>query len=148
MGKFVVKQSKAGFRFNLLATNGQVIAVSEIYSTEDACLNGIESVRNSCLGAVEDQTVENFEVQAHPKFEVYQDKAGEFRFRLKARNGQIVATGESYKQLASCLNGVDSIKRNAPDAEIVKELLPEIVKPGVKKPDKPAKPGVIKEEIM
>ena len=121
MGKFIVKETKAGFRFNLLATNGQVIAVSEVYSSEDACLNGIESVRNSCLGPVEDQTVENFEVQTHPKFEVYQDKAGEFRFRLKAKNGQIVATGESYKQLTGCLNGVDSIKRNAPEAEIVRE---------------------------
>ena len=124
MGKFVVKQTKAGFRFNLLAGNGQVIAVSESYSTEDACLNGIESVRSSCLGPVEDQTVENFEVQTNPKFEVYQDKAGEFRFRLKAGNGLIVATGEGYKQLDGCLNGVDSIKRNAPEAEIVKEEAP------------------------
>lgn len=121
MGKFLVKTSEAGFRFNLLATNGQVIAVSETYSTEDACLNGIESVRSSCLGPIEDQTVENFEVLTHPKFEVYLDKAGNYRFRLKARNGQIVAVGESYKALDSCLNGVDSIKRNAPDAEIVKE---------------------------
>ena len=121
MGKFIVKETKAGFRFNLLATNGQVIAVSETYSSEDACLNGIESVRNSCLGPVEDQTVENFEVKTHPKFEVYQDKAGEFRFRLKAKNGQIIATGESYQQLPGCLNGVDSIKRNAPEAEIVRE---------------------------
>jgi uncharacterized protein YegP (UPF0339 family) len=91
---------------------------------------------------VEDQTVENFEVQTHPKFEVYQDKAGEFRFRLKAKNGQIVATGESYKQLASCLNGVDSIKRNAPEAEIVKAE-DVIVKPG--KPA-PVDHGPIKEE--
>ena len=116
MGKFVIKTTKAGFRFNLLATNGQVIATSETYSTEDACRSGIESVRVSCLGPIEDQTVENFEVKTHPKFEVYQDKAGEFRFRLKARNGQIVAVGEGYKQLPSCLNGVDSIKRNAPEA--------------------------------
>lgn len=138
MGKFIVKQSKAGFRFNLLANNGQVIAVSETYGTEDACLAGIESVRTSCLGPVEDQTVENFEVQTHPKFEVYQDKAGEFRFRLKARNGQIIATGESYKQLSGCLSGIESIKKNAPDAELVKEA-PEIVKPGVKKADGPIK---------
>ena len=121
MGKFVVKISKAGFRFNLLATNGQVIATSETYANEDACLNGIESVRKNCLGPVEDQTVENFEVLTHPKFEVYLDKAGEYRFRLKAQNGQIVAVGEGYKQLAGCLNGVDSIKRNAPEAEIVRE---------------------------
>jgi uncharacterized protein YegP (UPF0339 family) len=118
MGKFVIKNTKAGFRFNLLATNGQVIATSESYGTEDACRAGIESVRNSCLGGVEDQTVENYEVLTHPKFEVYADKAGEFRFRLKARNGQIVATGESYKQLPGCLNGVDSVKRNAPDATV------------------------------
>ena len=121
MGKFIVKTTKAGFRFNLLATNGQVIATSETYATEDACLNGIESVRTSCLGGVENQTVENFEVLTHPKFEVYQDKAGEFRFRLKARNGQIVAVGEGYKKKASCLNGIESVKKNAPEAEIVRE---------------------------
>jgi uncharacterized protein YegP (UPF0339 family) len=48
------------------------------------------------------------------------DKAGEFRFRLKARNGEIIAVGEGYKAKASCLNGIDSIRRNAPDAEVVK----------------------------
>ena len=121
MGKFVWKTTKAGFRFNLLANNGQVIAVSETYSSEDACLNGIESVRNSCLGGIENQTVENFETLTHPKFEVYTDKAGEFRFRLKARNGQIVAVSEGYKKLESCLNGVDSVKRNAPEAPVVQE---------------------------
>ena len=120
MGKFVVKKTDAGVRFNLLATNGQVIAVSELYANEAACFKGIESVRSSCLGPVEDQTVENFAVLEHPKFEVYQDKAGEFRFRLKAKNGQIIATGEGYKQLAGCLNGVESIKNNAPDAPVVK----------------------------
>ena len=78
-------------------------------------------MRSSCLGGVEDQTVENFKVLPNPKFEVYRDKAGEFRFRLKARNGQIIATGESYQQLPGCLNGVDSIQRNAPDAQVVKE---------------------------
>ncbi len=121
MGKFVVRGTKAGFRFSLLATNGQVIAVSERYSTEAACLNGIESVRRSCMGPVEDQTVENYEVLPHPKYEVYQDKSGQYRFRLKAVNGQIVATGESYQQLPGCLNGVESIKRNAPDAQVVRE---------------------------
>ena len=121
MGKFVVKKTDAGVRFNLLATNGQVIAVSELYANEAACFKGIESVRSSCLGPVEDQTVENFAVLEHPKFEVYQDKAGEFRFRLKAKNGQIIATGEGYKQLAGCLNGVESIKNNAPDAPVVKD---------------------------
>ena len=55
-----------------------------------------------------------------PKFEVYTDKAGEFRFRLKAKNGEIIAVGEGYKTKASCLNGIDSIRRNAPEASVEK----------------------------
>ena len=119
MGKFVMKPAKTGFVFNLKAGNGEIIAISEVYTTEVACLRGIESVRKNAVEAkLEDQTVEGFEKVTNPKFEVYVDKRGEFRFRLKARNGEIIAVGEGYK--ASCLNGIDSIRRNAPDAELVK----------------------------
>ena len=121
MGKFVVKQTASGFRFNLKAGNGEVIANSETYSSEAACLGGIESVKKNCIGEIEDQTVEGFETLKHPKFEMYLDKAGEYRFRLKAKNGEIIATGEGYKAKSGCLNGIESIKKNAPDAEIVKE---------------------------
>jgi len=122
MGKFVVKTTKTGFMFNLKAGNGEVIATSETYTTESACMNGVESVRKNAVEAkLEDQTVENYEKLTNPKFEVYTDKAGEFRFRLKARNGEIIAVGEGYKAKASCLNGIDSIRRNAPDAAVVKE---------------------------
>lgn len=121
MGKFVLKETKSGFKFDLKASNGEVIATSEVYTTEAACKKGIESVKNACVGEVEDQTVEGFAEVKHPKFEVYTDKAGEFRFRLKARNGEIVATGEGYKAKASCLNGIESVKKNAPEAETVKE---------------------------
>ena len=122
MGKFAVKQVKTGIMFNLKASNGQVIATSEVYNSDAACRKGIESVRkNAPIAPIENQTVEGFLVEKHPKFEVYLDKAGEYRFRLKATNGQIIATGESYKQLSSCLNGIESIKKNAPDAEIVTE---------------------------
>ena len=121
MGKFVVRTVPSGIKFDLKATNGQVIATSEVYEAKASCLNGVESVRkNAPIANLEDQTVENFEAVTNPKFEVYVDKAGEFRFRLKARNGEIIATGEGYKAKASCLNGIDSIRRNAPDAEIVK----------------------------
>ena len=120
MGKFVVKQTNTGIKFDLKANNGEIIATSEVYTTEAACLNGIESVRNNCVGEIEDQTAEGFETVKHPKFEMYLDKAGEFRFRLKARNGEIIATSEGYKAKASCLNGIESVKKNAPDAEIVK----------------------------
>ena len=139
MGKFVMKVSDSGARFNLLAGNGQVIAVSQQYSDENACLTGIESVRSSCTAPVEDQTVENFEVLANPKFEVYLDKAGEYRFRLKASNGQIVATGEGYKQMSGCLSGIESVRKNAVDAELVREKLPPIVKPSSQKSEGPIK---------
>ena len=117
MGKFVVKEAKGGLRFNLKAGNGEIIGVSEVYSAEDSCMNGIASVKkNAPVAAVEDQTVEGFEKCKHPKFEVYVDKAGEFRFRLKAKNGEIIATGEGYKAKKSCLNGIESIRKNADSA--------------------------------
>ena len=122
MGKYLIKKTKTGIKFDLKAGNGEVIATSEVYTTEKACRAGIASVqKNAPVAAVEDQTAEGFEKQKHPTFEIYNDKAGEFRFRLKATNGQIIAVGEGYKQLSGCLNGVDSVKKNAPDAEIVME---------------------------
>lgn len=120
MGKFIIKETKTGTKFDLLATNGQVIATSEVYTTLSACKNGIASVqKNAEIAKIEDQTVEGFATVTNPKFEIYTDKAGEFRFRLKARNGEIIAVGEGYKAKTSCLNGIDSIKRNAPDAKVV-----------------------------
>lgn len=120
MGKFEVKQVPTGFKFNLKAGNGEIIAVSEVYTTEAACMKGLNSVKRNCVGGIEDQTVEGFEKVKHPKFEVYLDKAGEYRFRLKATNGQIIATGEGYKAKTGVMNGIESIKKNAPDAQIVK----------------------------
>jgi len=119
MGKFALKETATGFKFDLKATNGQVIATSEIYTTKAACLNGIESVKANCVGEIEDQTVTPVIAVKHPKFELYEDKAGEFRFRLKAKNGEVIAISEGYKTKASCENGIESVKNNAPDAEIV-----------------------------
>ncbi len=122
MGKFVIKAVKTGIKFDLKAGNGEVIATSEIYTSESACKNGIESVRkNAVLAKLEDQTVENYEAVTNPKFEVYTDKADEYRFRLKARNGEIIAVSEGYKKKASCMNGIESVRKNAPEAEIIDE---------------------------
>ena len=122
MGKFAIKTVKTGIKFNLKASNGEVIATSEGYTTERACKAGLESVRkNAPIARLEDQTVEGFETVTNPKFEVYTDKAGEFRFRLKARNGEIIAVSEGYKAKASCMNGVESVRKNAPDAPVVEE---------------------------
>lgn len=67
------------------------------------------------------KTVEGYTVQKHPKFEIYADKAGEFRFRLKATNGEIIGVSEGYKALKSAENGIASVQKNAPDADVVKE---------------------------
>jgi len=84
--------------------------------------SGMASVIRNCKSPVEDQTVEPFEAIKCPKFEVYKDKAGEFRFRLRASNGQNIVHGEGYSSKSSCLNGIDSIGRNATeDAKVVRE---------------------------
>lgn len=122
MGKFSVRTTATGIKFDLKASNGEVIATSEVYTTEAACKKGIASVKkNAPIAAIENQTEEGYAVEKHPKFEIYKDKAGEFRFRLKATNGQIIAIGEGYKALAGCKNGIESVKKNAPEAPIVKE---------------------------
>lgn len=122
MGKFVIRKTNTGVKFDLKATNGEVIATSEVYASEASCKKGIASViKNAPVAAVEDQTAEGFAKEKCPKFEIYADKAGEFRFRLKATNGQVIAVSEGYKALKSCVNGIESVKKNAQDAEIVAE---------------------------
>lgn len=122
MGKFIVKTTASGVKFNLVAGNGQVIATSEVYKSEASCLKGIESVKkNAAIANLEDQTAEPIVAATCPKFEMYTDKAGEYRFRLKARNGEIIATSEGYSAKAGCENGIESVRKNAPEAETVKE---------------------------
>ncbi len=123
MGTFLVKKTKTGVKFDLKANNGEVIATSEVYTAKASCMKGVDSVvRNAPVAAVEDQTKEGFEKQKSPKFEVYTDKGGEFRFRLKAKNGQIIAVSEGYVKIASCFNGIESVRKNSQDAKLVEEL--------------------------
>ncbi len=120
MGKFVVKQSKnEQFFFNLKAANGEVIGTSEMYTTLKACENGIASVQKCCAGEIEDQTLKEPIAQKHPQFEIFKTKDGQFRFRLKASNGEPILASESYKAKDSCKNGIASVKKNAPEAPIV-----------------------------
>lgn len=122
MSKFVIRNVPSGVKFDLKATNGQVILTSEVYTSEAACRKGIDSIiKNAPAANVENQTEAGWEVKTHPKFEMYQDKAGEYRFRLKARNGEIIGVSEGYTAKASCENGIESVKKNAAEAEIVEE---------------------------
>ena len=117
--KFVIFKAKNGeFTFNLKASNGEVIlTASESYTTMKACENGIESVRKNSAAEIEDQT--RSETLSHPKFELYRDKGGEFRFRMKAANGQNIGKSEGYKAKASAKKGIASIAKNAPDAPVI-----------------------------
>lgn len=122
MGKFIIKKTATGTKFDLKATNGETIATSEVYKTLSACKKGIESVVNNApVAGVEDQTIEGYAAAKCPKFEIYADNAGQYRFRLKATNGQVIATSEGYKTKKNCENGVESVKKNAVDAQIVEE---------------------------
>ena len=119
MGKFVIRPVASGIKFDLKAANGQVIATSEVYETAAACRKGIASVKkNAPLANFEDQTAADCKAAVNPKFEMYNDKAGAFRFRLKARNGEIIATSDGYTTTAACENGIESVRKNAPEAEI------------------------------
>ena len=123
MGKFVIRRTNTGIKFDLKAGNGEVIATSEVYKSLNSCRNGAASVKkNAPIANLEDQTAEEYAKEKCPKFEMYIDKTGEYRFRLKATNGQTIATSEGYSAKAGCLNGIDSVKRNAPDAEIDEQL--------------------------
>ena len=122
MGKFVIRLVNSGVKFDLRASNGQNIATSEVYETRVACLRGLESVRkNAPKAKLEDRTQELVRPATNPKFEIYQDRSGEYRFRLKARNGKIIAVSEGYTGRAGCINGIESVKINASDAEIMEE---------------------------
>ena len=122
MGKFVIRKTATGTKFDLKAGNHEVIATSEVYSGKAACLKGVESVRkNAPVAGLEDQTAEETGKVTNPKFQLYRDKAGEFRFRLTARNGEIIAVSEGYKAKPSCLNGIESVRKNAADAEVVEQ---------------------------
>ena len=124
MGKFVIKHGRTGYTFSLKAVNGEIIATGgEVLSSLSSCKNSIESViKNAPIANLEDQTVEGYKNETHPKFEIYFDKKGEYRFRLRARNGEPILASEGYTAKAGCKNGIESVRKNVVDATVV---LPE-----------------------
>ena len=117
MPKFQVYKDAAGkFRFRLRAENNQIVAVGEAYEKHASCINGIRSIQKNCSAEIEDLTIKGQKVP-NPKYQIYKDTAGEFRFRLKAPNGEIIAEGEGYESKEGCLNGI-KVVRSSCDAEI------------------------------
>jgi len=109
MGTFLISKRKNDeFQFVLKAGNGQVILTSEGYSSKSACENGIESVRKNS--------------QDDNRFEKLEAKNGKFYFNLKATNGQIVGNSEMYESASARDNGIESVKKNTPDADVKEDL--------------------------
>ena len=122
MSRFLIRALPSGYKFDLKAPNGQVIATSELYETAAACRKGAESVRKNAPAAkVEDQTEAGWTRQSNPKYQLFQDRAGQFRFRLTATNGKVIAVSEGYGAKSACENGIDSVKTSAPTAEVAEE---------------------------
>ena len=117
--KFVVNKTKTGYNFLLIATNGQPVGHSQVYASLKSAQAGVESVKKaSAENKVEDTTKEGYEELTNPKFVIYTDKAGEFRFSLQARNGEKVLASEGYTTLAACKNGCASVVKNAAAADV------------------------------
>ena len=112
----VYKDAAEKFRFRLRADNNEIIAVGEAYEQHASCINGIKSVQKNCNSEIEDLTIEDQKV-ANPKYQIFKDSTGEFRFHLKASNGEIIAQSEGYQTKENCLNAIEVVKKSC-DAEI------------------------------
>ncbi len=122
MSKFEICKVSTGYTFHLKAKNGEVIVTSEVYSAKSSAKREVKSLMQWVAKAkVEDTTLKDYEAIKNPKFEVYEDKGGKYRFRLKAKNGEIVAVSQGYTSKKSCINGVESVQANAPIATIINE---------------------------
>lgn len=118
MGKFVIRRTASGFKFDLKASNGEVIATSEVYTSAALCRKGIDSV---CKCAVTASVAELADQASNPCFRIYTDKAGEFRFRLHARNGKVIAVSEGYASRNACIHGIESVRRQSNEGAVTEK---------------------------
>lgn len=119
MGRFVIKGTADGrWMFNLLANNNRVICTSQVYASVANCKVGIDSIRRNCGMPVDDLT-RGEGAYRNPKYEVFFDVGGRYRFRLRAANGEIIAASQAYADRGSCMKGIRSVAKHAPDAEEV-----------------------------
>lgn len=120
-GTYKVRRIITGYKFDIVASNGEVLATSEVYTTMDSCINGIQSVKKNACAMTEDQTIDDYQVIRNPKYEVYCDKKGELRFRLKSMNGQILVVSGEYKNREECLAAIEKIKKSVHSNDVEKD---------------------------
>ena len=123
-GKYVIKKTdKGNFVFKLYSSNYRVVAIgAQAYTTLGAAKIGIQSIINNAEKApVENQTLKNYEVEKFPKWEIYQDKKGEYRLRLFATNGNLIATtNDGYADITGAKNGIAAVARASKGCAIVR----------------------------
>ena len=125
-GRFDIKRTKDNrFVFNLYSSNKVLIATSQVYSSSQSALNGVKSVMaNAKKAEIEDLSLKVVTPKSFPKWEIYIDKAGEYRYRLLATNGQCLTHAKAgYAHKSSCKRAIESIVRLAMDAEVDKSYL-------------------------
>lgn len=122
MAKYVVKKAKSGFNFNLVSGNAQVVGTSQVYKTLVAAKLGCKSVMNTAKKAkLEDLTLKNTLTVKKPKFEIYNDKSGNFRFRLVATNGENILASQGYTRKDNCKRGIKAVIENCKSEIVVEE---------------------------
>lgn len=104
-GKFEIKTAKDGQRyFHLKAGNGEIILTSEMYKAKESAVNGIDSVKKNA--------------PLPERYEKLTSKNGKFYFTLRAANHQVIGNSEMYESESSRDNGIESVMKNAPSAEV------------------------------
>lgn len=101
---FELKKSGDKYHFVLKASNGQVILSSQMYASKASAMNGIESIQKNC--------------QNEDSFEMKTAKNGKFHWNIKATNGQIIGSSQMYSSESGAKNGIKSVRKNAPGAEV------------------------------
>ena len=123
-GKYVIKKTdKGNFVFKLYSANFRVVAIgAQAYTTLGAAKIGVQSVINNAEKApIENQTLKNYETLKFPKWEIYLDKKGEYRLRLYATNGSLIATThDGYADISGAKNGIVAVGRASKGCAIVR----------------------------
>lgn len=123
-GKYVIKKTdKGNFVFKLYSSNYRVVAIgAQAYTTLGAAKIGVQSVINNAeIAPVENQTLKNYETLKFPKWEIYLDKKGEYRLRLFATNGNLIATtNDGYADISGAKNGITAVARASKGCAIVR----------------------------
>ena len=123
-GKYVIKKTdKGNFVFKLYSSNYRVVAIgAQAYTTLGAAKIGIQSIiKNAENAPIENQTLKNYETLKFPKWEIYLDKKGEYRLRLYATNGSLIATtNDGYTDISGAKNGIAAVGRASKGCAIVR----------------------------